>query len=55
MLEGEHLATYIVQTEQPSSMAEYPNFLKFIRTTHNPEFEKVPRTTCKSDNKNISR
>lgn len=33
---GGHLATYIVQTEQPFSIYENPTFGKFIGTKHNP-------------------
>lgn len=38
-----------MQVAQPFSTVNDMNFENFIKTTHNSEFKKVPRTICKSD------
>ena len=43
-----NLAKYLIRAEQPFSFAEDETFTKFIRNTHNPEYDPFCKDTIKT-------
>ena len=44
-----NLAKFLIQTEQPFSMAEDDAFTDYIRTIHNHDYEPVSKNTIRSE------